>query len=99
MTVGPPRAEPGGIHLSRDREVLERALEGSQSKGSLLFVRLLRLQRLQRSDWQYPLFTPDPGIDYLPIFTREGASWARLNKVFGGELQKVIIEINTAVTV
>jgi hypothetical protein len=36
-------------------------------------------------------------IDYLPIFTREGASWARLNRTFGGELEAIINEINTAI--
>ena len=36
-------------------------------------------------------------IDYLPIFTREGASWGKVNKVFGGELETVISEINTAI--
>lgn len=36
-------------------------------------------------------------IDSLPIFTREGASWGKLNKAFGGELEKIIGEINGAV--
>lgn len=36
-------------------------------------------------------------IDYLPIFTREGASWGKVNKVFGGELETVINEINSAI--
>jgi type I restriction enzyme R subunit len=36
-------------------------------------------------------------LDCLPIFTREGASWGKLNKVFRGELEKVINEINTAI--
>jgi len=36
-------------------------------------------------------------IDYLPIFTREGASWAMLNNVFGSELEAIISEINEAV--
>ena len=36
-------------------------------------------------------------IDYLPIFTRKGASWGKLNKVFGGELEKVISQINSAI--
>ena len=33
----------------------------------------------------------------LPTFTREGAFWGKLNEVFGGELEKVISEINTAI--
>jgi len=36
-------------------------------------------------------------IDFMPIFTRKGASWGKLNKVFGGELETVITEINTAI--
>ncbi|MBW1997709.1 MAG: hypothetical protein JRJ29_07070 [Deltaproteobacteria bacterium] len=36
-------------------------------------------------------------IDSLPIFTREGASWAKLNKIFGGELETIIRKINKAV--
>ena len=36
-------------------------------------------------------------VDYLPIFTREGASWGKLNKVFDGELKTIIHEINTAI--
>lgn len=33
----------------------------------------------------------------LPTFTREGAFWGKLNEVFGGELEKVITEINSAI--
>ena len=33
-------------------------------------------------------------VDYLPIFTREGASWGKLNKVSDGELKEIIHEIN-----
>lgn len=36
-------------------------------------------------------------FDYLPIFTREGASWAKVNKVFDGQLEIIIHEINQAV--
>jgi len=33
----------------------------------------------------------------LPIFAREGASWDKLNKIFGGELETIIHEINEAI--
>jgi hypothetical protein len=33
----------------------------------------------------------------MPIFIQEGASWGRVNKVFGGDLEAVINEINKAV--
>lgn len=36
-------------------------------------------------------------VDYMHIFTREGGSWGKLNKVFGGELESIIQEINTAI--
>ena len=36
-------------------------------------------------------------VDYLPIFAREGVSWGKLDRVFGGELATIIREINTAV--
>ena len=36
-------------------------------------------------------------VDYLPIFTREGGSWGKLNKVFRGELETIIHEINEAI--
>ena len=36
-------------------------------------------------------------IETLPIFTREGVSWNKLDKVFGGELETIIHEINEAI--
>jgi type I restriction enzyme R subunit len=36
-------------------------------------------------------------FDTLPIFTREGASWGKLNEVFNGKLETIIHEINEAV--
>ena len=36
-------------------------------------------------------------VDSLPIFTREGASWGKLNEIFEGELEALIHDINTAV--
>ena len=36
-------------------------------------------------------------IETLPIFNREGASWNKLNKIFGGKLESVIHEINEAI--
>ena len=38
-------------------------------------------------------------VDTMPIFTREGGSWGKLNKVFGGELEAIIHEINMAIAV
>ncbi len=36
-------------------------------------------------------------VAYLPIFTRQGASWGRLNKIFDGKLETIIHEINQAI--
>ena len=36
-------------------------------------------------------------FDLLPIFTREGASWGKLNRVFAGDLETIIREINQAI--
>ncbi len=35
--------------------------------------------------------------DYLPLFTREGASWGKLNKIFNDDLEAIIHEINQAI--
>lgn len=36
-------------------------------------------------------------VEMLPIFTREGASWKKLNKLFSDELETIIHEINEAI--
>jgi type I restriction enzyme R subunit len=36
-------------------------------------------------------------VETLPIFTREGISWAKLNKAFDGKLETIIHEINEAI--
>ena len=37
-------------------------------------------------------------VDTLPIFACEGASWGKLDRVFGGgELETIINEINAAI--
>ncbi|MDI6756009.1 MAG: type I restriction-modification enzyme R subunit C-terminal domain-containing protein, partial [Thermodesulfobacteriota bacterium] len=43
------------------------------------------------------LLMEEEDIDSLPIFTREGLSWNKLNKIFTGELKNIIHEINEAV--
>jgi type I restriction enzyme R subunit len=42
------------------------------------------------------LLMEEEDIDSLPIFTREGASFAKLDKVFKGNLKAIIHEINFA---
>ena len=36
-------------------------------------------------------------IETLPIFTREGVSWNKLDKIFEGKLETIIHEINEAI--
>jgi type I restriction enzyme R subunit len=36
-------------------------------------------------------------VDFLPIFTREGVSWGKLDRIFSGELETIIREINLAI--
>jgi type I restriction enzyme R subunit len=43
------------------------------------------------------LLMEEEDIDSLPIFTREGLSWNKLNKIFTGELKNIIHEINEAI--
>ena len=38
-------------------------------------------------------------FDFLPVFTREGANYNALNRIFDGELNKLINELNEAVLV
>jgi type I restriction enzyme R subunit len=43
------------------------------------------------------LLMEEEDIDQLPIFTREGASWSKLNKIFDNKLETIIREINEAI--
>jgi type I restriction enzyme R subunit len=43
------------------------------------------------------LLMEEEDIDQLPIFTREGASWSKLNKIFDNKLETIIQEINEAI--
>ena len=36
-------------------------------------------------------------VDYMPIFTGEGGTWGKLDKIFGGELDAIIHELNEAI--
>jgi type I restriction enzyme R subunit len=65
----------------------DRAFNKEQEKWLELIARHLTQNLLMEKE----------DIDYLPIFTREGGSWAEVNKVFGGELEKLVGEINAAV--
>jgi hypothetical protein len=63
-----------------------RAFTEEQKK----LLELIRRHRLQN------LLLEEEDVDYLPIFTRQGASWGKLDKVFGGDLEIIIQETNKA---
>ena len=65
----------------------DRAFTEEQAKWLELIRRHLAKTLLMEKD----------DVDSMPIFTREGGSWGKLNKVFGGELEAIIHEINTAI--
>jgi len=64
-----------------------RTLTGEQEKWLELIQRHLTQNLLMEKE----------DIDSMPIFFQEGASWGKLNKVFEGELDMLIHEINTAI--
>jgi len=65
----------------------DRAFNDEQGKWLELIRRHLTQNFLMEKD----------DVDYLPIFVREGVSWGKLDKVFDGELEEIIDEINTAI--
>ena len=65
----------------------DRAFNKEQEKWLELIRRHLTQNLLMEKD----------DVDYLPIFVREGVSWGKLNKEFGGKLETIIHQINTAV--
>ena len=65
----------------------DRAFNDEQEKWLELIRRHLTENLIMEKD----------DVDYLPIFAREGVSWGKLDKVFDGELEEIIHEINTAV--
>jgi hypothetical protein len=88
-------AAKGGELLTAERRVdkalmkikSDRSFTGEQNK----WLDLIRRHLIEN------LLMEDEDIETLPIFTREGASWSKLNRVFSGELETIIHEINEAI--
>jgi len=88
-------AAKGGELLTATQRV-DRALMKITSDRSFTEVQEKWLVLIRRHLIENLLMEKED-IEMLPIFTREGASWNKLNKVFSGELESIIHEINKAI--
>jgi type I restriction enzyme R subunit len=85
----------GGELLTAERRV-DKALMKIKS-GSLFTEEQNKWLDLIRRHLIENLLMEKGDIETLPIFTREGASWGKLNKIFEGKLENIIHEINEAI--
>ncbi len=88
-------AAEGGELLTPERRV-DRALMKLRS-GRAFNQEQERWLALIRQHLIQNLLMEKEDLDTLPIFTREGSSWSRLNKVFEGNLESIVGEINAAI--
>jgi len=88
-------AAKGGELLTVERRV-DKALMKIKSDRSFTEEQNKWLDLIRRHLIENLLMEKED-IEMLPIFTREGASWSKLNKVFSGELETIIHEINEAI--
>ena len=85
----------GGELLTVERRV-DRALMKVRSDRSFTpeqerWLALIRTHLIEN------LLLERDDFETLPIFTREGASWGQLNRIFGGQLGTIVQEINQAI--
>jgi type I restriction enzyme R subunit len=85
----------GGELLTAERRV-DKALMKIKSDRSFTEEQNKWLDLIRRHLIENLLMEKED-IETLPIFTREGASWHKLNRVFSGELETIIHEINEAI--
>ncbi|MGA2318626.1 MAG: type I restriction-modification enzyme R subunit C-terminal domain-containing protein, partial [Thermodesulfobacteriota bacterium] len=88
-------AAKGGELLTVERRV-DKALMKIKSDRSFTEEQNKWLDLIRRHLIEN-LLMENEDIETLPIFTREGASWSKLNRVFSGELETIIHEINEAI--
>jgi len=88
-------AAKGGELLTAERRV-DKALMKIKSDRSFTEEQNKWLDLIRRHLIENLLMEKED-IGTLPIFTREGASWNKLDKVFSGELEIIIHEINEAI--
>ena len=88
-------AAKGGELLTAERRV-DKALMKIKSDRSLSAEQNKWLELIRRHLIEN-LLMEKGDVETLPIFTREGASWSKLNKLFSGQLEMIIQEINEAI--
>ncbi|MDI7261816.1 MAG: type I restriction-modification enzyme R subunit C-terminal domain-containing protein [Thermodesulfobacteriota bacterium] len=85
----------GGELLTGERRV-DKAMMKIKSNRSFTEEQIKWLDLIRRHLIENLLMEKED-IETLPIFTREGVSWKKLNKVFDGRLETIIHEINEAI--
>ncbi len=88
-------ASKGGELLTVERRV-DKAMMKIKSDRSFTEEQNEWLELIRRHLIENLLMEKED-IEALPIFTREGASWNKLNKVFEGKLEEIIHEVNEAI--
>ncbi len=88
-------AAKGGELLTVERRV-DKALMKIKSGRSFTEAQNKWLDLIRRHLIENLLMEKED-IETLPIFTREGVSWNKLNKAFDGRLETIIHEINEAI--
>jgi type I restriction enzyme R subunit len=88
-------AVKGGELLTAERRV-DRALMKVRSDRSFTpeqerWLALIRTHLIEN------LLLERDDFETLPIFTREGASWGKLNRIFGDQFGTIVQEINQAI--
>jgi type I restriction enzyme R subunit len=88
-------AAKGGELLTAERRV-DKALMKVRSDRSFTpeqerWLALIRTHLIEN------LLLERDDFEALPIFTREGASWGQLNRIFGGQFGTIVQEINQAI--
>jgi len=88
-------AAKGGELLTAERRV-DKALMKVKSDRSFTEEQNRWLELIRRHLIDNLLMEKED-LETLPIFTREGASWGKLNRIFSGQLETIIHEINKAI--
>ena len=88
-------AAKGGVLLTVEQRV-SKALMKIKSDRSFTEEQNRWLELIRRHLTENLLMEKED-IETLPIFTRQGASWNKLDKIFEGKLETIIHKINEAI--